>query len=113
MQEIDIDGPFDGLFQIFDWYKAHIHTESNLLVMAEAQKVYSSFETCSNDTLEIWLKLKGRYGSPGQDENQTWWFDIGNQQIVSVDCRIYGESGKIALNMTAVDSTLVNAISAE
>jgi hypothetical protein len=76
--------------------------------MAHAQKTYSSFETCSDDTIEIWSKLKNKYGKPTKDSNQTWWFDIGNRQMISIDCRIYGESGKIAMNLTVVDSKLAS-----
>jgi hypothetical protein len=52
--QILIEGPFIGLFSIFDQYKAHVSVTSKLLFMAEAEKIYSSFETCSNDTIQIW-----------------------------------------------------------
>jgi hypothetical protein len=34
---------------------------------------------------------------------------MGNQQKISINCKIYGASGKIAMNMTVVDSDLALA----
>ena len=104
-----IEGPFEGLFSMFDRYQAHVSVSSGLLFMAEAQKAYSSFETCSNDTIQAWNKLKQAFGKPVVDEDQVWWFTIGNQQQISVNCKIYGASGKIALNATVVDTALARA----
>ena len=104
--QILVDGPFDGLFAIFDRYRAHVSVDSGLLFLAEAEKTYSSFETCSGDTTRLWNSLKQRFGRPVQDNNQNWWFDIGNRQKISVDCTIYGKSGKIAMNVRVVDSGL-------
>ena len=105
-KQIIIEGPFKGLFSIFGQYKAHVSVTSKLLIMAEAEKIYSSFEICSSDTIQIWEKLKQKFGKPAQDDNQTWWFNIEDQQKISINCRIYGASGKIAMNITVVDSDL-------
>ena len=103
-----VEGPFEGLFGLFDRYNAHLEVSSQKLARAEAQKVYSSFGICSEDTRQIWNYLKQTYGNPTADENQAWWFDMGDQQRISVNCKIYGNSGKIALNMIVIDNELVH-----
>lgn len=104
--QFSVEGPFNGLFAIFGQYDAHVSATSGLLVMAEAERTYESFKRCSDDTTLLWTQLKQKYGSPAQDDNQNWWFDVGNQQKASVSCSIYGKSGKIALNMRVVDTAL-------
>ena len=104
--EIVIEGPFEGIFSVFERYRAHVNIDTGLLFMAEAEKLYRSFDTCANDTRRIWSELTQKYGKPARDENQAWWFNAGNRQKISLDCTIYGASGKIAMNMTVVDSNL-------
>ena len=108
-QTLVIEGPFTGLFEIFERYKGQIGAESNRLAMAEAQRAYSSFGQCSDDTQLLWNRLRQAYGSPLPDEDQAWWFDMGNRQRISVNCKIYGGSGKIALNVIVVDTGLTEA----
>ena len=103
-----VEGPFEGLFSRFDAYRAQLHEESNHLVRAEAQKVYTSFGECSDDTVRIWNQLKQEFGRPTADDSQQWWFDIGEHQRISVNCKIYGGSGKIALNLIVVDNELAH-----
>ena len=103
-----VEGPFTGLFAMFDRYRAQVDTGSNRLIRAEAQKLYASFGPCSDDTIRLWNQLKQAFGPPLPDPDQAWWFDIGNRQEISVNCKIYGGSGKIALNVIVVDNDLAH-----